>query len=302
MLRIPILVWALFAIANSQYAQGQNWQATTWNGEPAWQATSMAGWVATVSETRARLVSLSAEPNGVNLLFARKSTVLSRGGHRFWLGPQTSWDQFWPPPDDWENSSASDVQIIDGGGTLQVQMPWTNKSYPRVVRTYRWQGNGLQCSARWRAQGHFAMHIVQLPATAVVRVATKVNDALPDDDYALLPLANRPTIRNGGLLPDKVARLDGSTLFLRHAGIEEKIGFRPQTLHADIGKYTLAMERGPSKGRPSKELPPDLGFLSQVYLGDGEYRFVEIEQLSPVLEGGEVLSEIILRPGTRAQP
>ena len=86
------------------------WQSVTWNGEPAWASTSQ-GWRAVVSVTRARLMHFGPAERDLNLLLApvTRANRNRLGGHRLWLGPQTSWPKFWPPPEAWEYKEPATV-------------------------------------------------------------------------------------------------------------------------------------------------------------------------------------------------
>jgi len=71
---------------------------------------------------------------------------------------------------------------------------------------------------------------------------------------------------------------------VRRDGGELKVALPPQALVSQIGDSELILSRGRSVGRVVSE--PDRGLLTQVYLGADKHRclFVEIEQLSPLLE------------------
>lgn len=95
--------------------RGADWTPTTWNGEAAW-ASSAQGWRAVVSVPRARLMHFGPDGSEVNLLLAppTRANPNRLGGHRLWLGPQTEWPGFWPPPAAWEYHEAGTIGAASG--------------------------------------------------------------------------------------------------------------------------------------------------------------------------------------------
>ena len=74
------------------------------------------------SRSRPRSTDLSGPTGGPNLLFGPTHNELGFGGHRVWLGPQTEWEVFWPPPDNWELSAADRITVLSDG-SLSVLSP-----------------------------------------------------------------------------------------------------------------------------------------------------------------------------------
>jgi hypothetical protein len=265
-----------------------DWKPTTWHGEKAWESTS-SGWTAIVSEERARLVSITDA--GENLLYAPPKGSVSWGGHRCWLGPQSGWKPDWPPAADWEASAAASVQAA--GTLLTVTHPQTDAQYPALSRTYQWRGGVLHCKLSWQGGLHYSIHILQLPQWSVVHVRRAVAKGLPLG-YAW-PQSSGPTETITGVaLPGGVSRVDGDEVTLWHANLTAKIAFAPQEITAEIGAYQLKLRRGAVSGVAA--VSPNLGLLTQVYLGDWENPFVEIEQLSPFADGGSAAFEILIEP------
>lgn len=280
-----------FALACVAPLMASGWTRAEWRGEQAWAAVSAQGWTAIVSEERARLISLTPPGGGENLLFAELKDEFSWGGHRFWLGPQSAWAAVWPPPSDWETSAAARIKVE--GEVLRVTHPRTDARYPRLVRTYAWRDDVLHCTASWSDARFQGIHILQLPPQAVVRVRREVSDALPLG-YALLPIFRRPEVLTDREVSPVVARVEGDEIVLRYANVAEKIGVAPQEIVAEIGAYRLSLRRGRMDGMSATE--PDLGMLTQVFLGSDENPFTEIEQLTPLGGEGEAMSEILVKP------
>ncbi len=152
----------------------------------------------------------------------------------------------------------------------------------------------LHCRLSWRGGQYYGIHIIQLPRGAAVTVRRAAASGLPQG-YALVPVYRRPQILTDVPVAEAVSRIDGDTITLRHANQTEKIALFPQTIFARIGKYRLEMQRGEQSGfSPSV---PDLGLLTQVFLGDRANPFIEIEQLSPYAKGRPASTEVMLRPG-----
>lgn len=283
-------ILALLAVIFVASLPASDWTPVLWRGEKAWQSASQ-GWVATVSEERSRLVSITRLGEGSNLLYESSREGISWGGHRGWLGPQSAWQPAWPPPRDWESSAAS--RVVVSGSLLTLTHPRLDPQYPALTRTYEWQGDVLHCRLSWRGGRFYGIHIVQLPRGAVVTVQRAVTPDLPLG-YALVPIYRRPNILTDVPIARAVSRINGDAVTLRHANQSEKVAFFPQTIFARIGKYRLQMQRGDQSGFSSSE--PDMGLLTQVYLGDRINPFIEIEQLSPYARGRAVSTEMLLRP------
>ena len=84
---------------------------------------------------------------------------------------------------------------------------------------------------------------------------------------------------------------------LRHANLAEKIAVAPQELTADIGNYQLKMRPGAVSGVTAAA--PDHGLLTQVFVGDLENSFIELEQLSRYVKDGRAASEILIEPSRK---
>lgn len=284
---LALLALALSLISGLAAAE---WTPVLWHGEKAWQSTSQ-GWVATVSQERSRLVAITRVGEGSNLLYESPREGISWGGHRTWLGPQSAWRPAWPPPRDWESSAAARVKA--SGDLLTLTHPHADPQYPALSRTYEWRGDVLHCRLSWQGGKFYGIHIVQLLRSAMVIVHRAVAPGLPLG-YALVPIYRRPDTLTDVPLARKVSRIDGDTVTLRHANHAEKAAFFPQTILARIGKYRLQMGRGVQSGFSSSS--PDMGLLTQVFLGDRLNPFIEIEQLSPYAKGRSASSEVLLRP------
>lgn len=290
---LGFLFWGIGQV----FAVEAGWTPTEWRGEQAWASTSPKGWTAIVSAGRARLVSLTPPGGGNNLLFAELKNEYSWGGHRFWLGPQSAWAVDWPPPPDWETSPAA--TIASSGAMLRVVQPRTNPGYPELVRTYEWCKDILHCTVSWNDARFHGIHILQIPITAVVRVKRKVSEKLPLG-YVLLPVYRRPGVHTDRELSPASGRVEGDVITLRGTGVIEKIGVPPQAIVADIGAYRLTMSRGKMTGMSDKA--PDLGMITQVFLGSDQSVFAEIEQLTPFGGEGVAVSEILIEPGFSKAP
>lgn len=287
---LALLALALCLISSLSAAE---WTPVLWRGEKAWQSTSQ-GWVATVSEERSRLVSITRAGDRRNLLYESSREGISWGGHRGWLGPQSAWQPAWPPPRDWESSAA--LRVTASGSLLTLTHPHTDRQYPALSRTYEWRGDVLHCGLSWQGGRFYGIHIVQLPRGAVVTVRRAVTPELPLG-YALVPIYRRPNILIDVPLARALSRAEGDSITLWHANRSEKVAFFPQTIFARIGKYSLQMRRGEESGFSSSV--PDRGLLTQVYLGDRINPFIEIEQLSPYAKGRPASTEMLLHPQIR---
>jgi len=260
------------------------WQPVTWNGEHAFAAVS-GEWKAIVSVERGRLVYFGAAKEEHNLLFApsTRGHVAGWGGHRIWLGPQTSWVRNWPPPDAWEHSAAAVVAI--DGARLVLTLSDSPDGWPRLTREYFWRDGRLHCNARASGGTRDAqiIHILQVPALAEVELqATPTADA--PRGYVLVHLGRQPSPEGKFSPPKQVAEVAGK-LQLKFTNTMEKLGFTPQPLLARIGHASLRVERGESAGNALTL--PDEGFATQVYLGNDQSPLIELEQLSPLWRAGE---------------
>ena len=230
---------------------------------------------------------------GNNLLFSPPTRTEPHGwgGHRVWLGPQSSWSSPWPPPAAWEHSAAERVTIDKN--RLEFAIPPASDGWPSFTRVYRWEGERLHCGVAIAAGGtrdFQVVHIVQMP------VGTEITARLlpkpgSKNGYIGLPRGGRSAAAELTEPPPQ-AVIEGHLIRLTHRREVEKLGFVPQPLLGRIGETTLQVNRGAFTGSAISE--PDGGFFTQVYLG-AEEPFVELEQLSPLWKRGTaVAAEIIL--------
>lgn len=276
---LPFLAAGLLAVA----ARAVEWSSTTWHDEPAWESRA-AGWRAVVSASRARLMHFGPDDGEVNLLLAppTRENRNRLGGHRLWLGPQTEWKGFWPPPAAWEYRGAESVSAADG--ILRLTMAPTDDAWPRLVRTYHWDGAKLVCGAEFSGGTRPAqfIQILQVPIAMAVRAKVHPAEGYPAGYVRLLSTAGPFTAR---FAPPPHASLAGDELTLRHTGTVGKYGFRPQSLIGELDGHELVVSRGAQTGEVVGE--PDEGFHAQVYLSEPNGAFTEIEQLSPLFASGK---------------
>lgn len=246
----------------SPSAPAADWQSVTWQGEPAY-ASSAGGWRAVVSVARGRLMHFGPADRDYNLLLAPASRADRNvlGGHRLWLGPQSDWASIWPPPAAWEYSEPASVESV--AGVLRLLMPATGDDWPRLTRTYHWDGASLVCGAEFAGGARPAqfIQILQVRPEVTVAVAVRPEQAFPAG-YVTLPSSAGPFSARFSP-PPHVSRA-GDALALRHTGTVTKLGFRPQTLAGRIDGYDLRVSRGTLTGTTVGE--PDEGFHTQVYL------------------------------------
>lgn len=261
------------------------WRPITWLNEKALVSVTR-GWKAVVSLERGRLMYFGPADTEFNLLLAppTRDNPNIWGGHRVWMGPQASWSKGWPPPREWESSGPASQTSKDG--VLELVMNATKDDWPRITRTYQWDGVKLNCGVTARGGNRPAqiVQIFQVPASTVVTARAHPVDKFVAG-YVRLPsmvshfAAEFPQ-------PAHVTRT-GDELTLRHIGAIEKLGFSPQTLTGRSGNYVLTVARGTQSGTVMSE--PDQGFFTQVYLG-GQEPFIELEQLSPLFAAGQPAS------------
>jgi hypothetical protein len=258
-----------------------DWQKAIWKDETAWLSDS-GEWRAVVSENRARLIYLGPRDVPANLLYVPESAEENRprGGHIFWLGPQSEWKGkwgAWPPPEEWEQQAAHSAKVE--GNWLRLTMPRPDEKLPQLERAYGWKDGRLLCRVSWaEGTGYFqGIQIIQLPPEAKVR-AERLAQTPPG--FVRFDTKGKQSFQPETLGPD--TRLLSDEFVELATGAEPtKFGFLPQTLRAQVGDLTLEMGRGPMEG--SEVNSPDRGFESQVYFGGTKYPFVEIEQLTPRL-------------------
>ena len=221
-------------------AADDGWQATRWNGEQAFSSTSQ-GRKAVVSIDRGRLMYFGAADRDRNLLLAPASRANRDvlGGHRPWLGPQALWG--WPPAAGWEYRAPETVTTA--GGVLRLPMPDVGAGWPRLTRTYRWDGARLVCGAEISG-GTRAVQIIQIfqvPPQTVVTTQAHPEENFPAG-YVELPSTAGPFAAKFSP-PRHVARGE-NTLTLRHMAEVVKLGFRPQTLAGTQDEFILLVGRG----------------------------------------------------------
>ena len=279
----------------SGFTMERVWKEIEWRGEPAWESAA-SGWRAVVSAGRARLVHFGPVDSGHNLLhevevaepFREGGPFPDWGGHRFWLGPQKSWE--WPPHPDWEYSAAADIRILED--RLVVVMRDSDGLHPGLVREYFWLAGRLGCRVSWSDtdRPYYAMHVFAVPATTRVRVRP-----IPTVDVPLgfvrvtWDFPERP----GSLPPGAETGPDGR-LVLRPAATASKLGFPPQELEGDSEVGRLVISPAVTTGRVIH--PPDAGFLTQAWICPEGGAFIELEQISPYLlpENGPASSLVFL--------
>lgn len=276
-----------------------NWRYTPGNDgvSSVWTAES-GNWRAEVDPLRGRLSYLGPK-DGPNLLnrpvISPKSPDF--GGHRVWLGPQSDWKPFWPPPPNWETQPAALVRLRSRD-RLELVSPRGPGKAVAIRRTYRWKGNGVfECEVSWEEktkQGRQAMQIFQLAHGAVLEARPTPTTEAPHG-YVRLPIGTRLTTEKHFKEPEQVTR-GGNRLLLRRKSKEEKLGFPVQMLIARWPKFELRLKPGSHFGRTTGE--PDGGYNSQIYLGSDAVPLIEMEQLSPRLlpwlPGGRVSQTVLV--------
>jgi hypothetical protein len=289
----PLVLIFLFGLSSAlawPADPATTWTSLTWNGEPAWASSSL-GWRAIVSVSRGRLMHFGPDGTDINLLLAPETRANPNrlGGHRLWLGPQSSWVSFWPPPAAWEYREPATV--VQATGILRLTMPPTNDGWPQLTRTYHWNGASLVCGAEFSGGTRPAqfVQILQVPPSVRVTVEPRPERAFPAGYVRLGPFAARFDE------PPQVTRTNNS-LVLHHNGAVMKLGFRPQTLVGRISGFDLRVGRGASTGTTVGD--PDEGFHTQVYLSEGHEAFAELEQLSPLFAPGQHARFEIVLTGT----
>jgi hypothetical protein len=286
--------FAMFAShALTALAGADIWQPTIWHGEKSLVAVSH-GWRALVSLDRGRLMYFGPADRDINLLFAppTRENPDALGGHRLWLGPQSTWPGGWPPPTAWEYSGPE--SFTTDGGVLRLRLRDAGDGWPRLTRTYRWDGAKLVCGAEISGGTRAVqiIHIFQVPAGNVVTAIAQPEDKFPAG-YVQLPSTAGPFAASFPP-PPHVSR-DGEALRLHHTGTVAKLGFRPQPLVGRTGEHTLLVRRGPQTGTATAA--PDEGFFTQVYLSGPDGTFIELEQLSPIFSSGAVASFAVVLEG-----
>jgi hypothetical protein len=280
----------LFETTLARAADTAVWQRTIWQGEPAYVSESH-GWKAIVSVSRARLVHFGPAEKDLNLLFSTPTQhePTGWGGHRLWLGPQKTWPQIWPPPEQWEHSAAA--QVDTRGERLELALRHVAGGWADIVRTYAWDDAKLVCGAELHGGSRDAqiISIIQVPGAAEISVEAEVQPRYPAG-YVRLP-SGVSGFATKFEEPKQVSR-HGSALTLRHAIEHEKLGFRPQTLSAKIGDYVLHVARGAEKGKAVAE--PDEGFHTQVYIGRHDEPFIELEQLTSIWSSATSASAAVI--------
>lgn len=271
------------------------WQPATWLDEPALVSVNR-GWKAVVSLERGRLMYFGPADQDFNLLLAPPTRANPNiwGGHRVWLGPQSSWAKIWPPPREWETSAPASHQSTEG--VLRLLMADTKDGWPRLTRTYRWNDTKLICGVE-ATGGNVPVQVIQIfqvPSITVVAAQARPADNFPAGYVRLPSMVSRFA---GEFSPPAQVTRSGDQLTLRHTEAIEKLGFFPQPLTGQAGNYVLTVARGTQNGTVVSE--PDQGFITQVYLG-GREAFIELEQLSPLFAAGQSASfDVVLEARLR---
>jgi hypothetical protein len=289
MTKSPAVFFAAIVAATSLFS-APAWTPSTWNGERAFVLETPA-WRAVVSVERARLVQFNATGRETSFVFAppTKDNPIGWGGHRVWLGPQTTWRAIWPPPDAWEKHAAENANA--DGARLQLQIADAGDGWPRLTRVYELVGKKLACRVLVAAGGTRDAQIIQIfqappPRDLVLR--RKKPDATFPLGFALLPpVANRSRALPATTWPAQAqatATADGARL--HQTDQAEKLGFPPQDIVAVFDEASgLRVARDITRGVEAGA--PDAGFYSQVYLGEARTPVIELEQLSPLFKAGE---------------
>jgi hypothetical protein len=268
------------------------WQPIIWLNEKALVSVSH-GWKAVVSLERGRLMHFGPADSEVNLLLAPPTRANPNiwGGHRVWLGPQSNWPKIWPPPKEWELSGPESFTNKDGA--LRLLMADTKDGWPRLTRTYQWDGSRLICGVEMSGgiQPAQAVQIFQVPACTVVTVQAHPTKEFPAGYVRLPSMVSR--FSTDFPQPAQVVRA-GNDLTLRHTGVIEKLGFTPQPLIGRTGELSLTVTLGTQTG--TVIAGPDQGLFTQVYLG-GDEPLIELEQLSPLFVAGEPAAFAVVLEG-----
>ncbi len=221
--------------------------------------------------------------------------VLLAGGHRVWLGPQSEWPDFWPPPRDWEYSPAAGVVVSEDATEVVFVLPHTDTRSPPLTRRYKILPDALLLVAAWCVDpaapapaARQAVHILQTRTDAIIYLEKKSFQAAPLG-YGLLTLSNRPGPLLDAPLPHDVATQCSSeapgALSLAFSGREEKLGVGPQPIIVRFsGGHGFRLFPVVHNGIPvSPVYDADAGLHTQAYFGSSDWPMVELEQLSPRL-------------------
>jgi hypothetical protein len=280
-----------FIMANATPTPAQ-WQTVIWHNENALASVSH-GWQAVVSLERGRLMHFGPANDERNLLLAPPTRDNSNlwGGHRVWLGPQSNWTIIWPPPKEWENSGPE--SFTNANGVLRLLMGDAKDGWPRLTRTYQWDGAKLICGVEMNGGNRpaQAVQIFQVPADTVVTVHANPTPDFPAGYVRLPSMVSR--FSTDFPQPAHVTRT-GNELTLHHTGVIEKLGFTPQPLTGRTNGCSLTVTIGKQTGVVIAG--PDQGLFTQVYLG-GDEQLVELEQLSPLFTVGEPASFAVVLEG-----
>lgn len=277
------LLWGILLVCTACKTKTSPWQPIEWRGETAWAADS-GDWRAVVSNERGRLIYLGPKNGGTNLLYTPalpQESFRQRGGHIFWLGPQSEWKGkwgAWPPPEEWEQRPAQLVR--PEGEWLRLTVPRPDKNRPQLARAYRWKDDLLLCETTWAggAGDHQAIQILQLPLSATVE-ARRLSEIAPG--FVRFDTKGNQTLLSP-VLGDEVALISNQIVRLAPRAAVAKFGFSPQTLDARIEDYGMEFIRGDIQGDALDA--PDHGFETQVFLGNEKYPFIEMEQLTQRLK------------------
>jgi hypothetical protein len=287
-----LLLWPLRGVA-------QEWSRICWNDEPAWQS-ECRGWKAVVSVARGRLV-FWGRSGGENILYvSRKAEPLntsdpnppSWGGHRVWLGPQSLWNSGWPPPRSWEYAPAQKVGV--GEGKLSLGVAATGV-FPGWIRSYVWKEGALQNSVEWdgASRALYAFQVFALRPEVCARVNAPVSAQLPKG-MALLPIWERPGVRRQFDLPLACVTRKGDVVIVNVTKQRQRIGVPAVDIDclSPWGNFSV---RRLAEG---EGIPAEDGLETQIYAGDANSFFLEVEQLSLLMKSrhGPARFTVVLRP------
>jgi hypothetical protein len=166
-------------------------------------------------------------------------------------------------------------------GVLTLQQAHSNTTYPALVRQYAWEGSSLRCTVRWKDDGHayFGLHVVAVDAPFTIRAHLERTKNVPNGLVAARMVDIEPPIN----LPHPAITIDGDYAVVRSGIQRAKLGFPLQTLRIERAKgWSLSMLPGPSSVATSEVA--DLGYISQIWVGDKTADLAELEQLTPSLK------------------
>ena len=288
-------------VATSPVNASPVWEKTSWQNETSYLLNTDA-WTAIVSIDRGRLVHFGPAASDASFVFAPDSRdePIGWGGHRVWLGPQTTWPNIWPPDPAWEMSAPTDVSVE--GNRLVLVMPPSWPGWPRITRVYEPDGDALACRVRIDDSGTRDVQVIQIVQTHTPAklLVPPTRSAMFPEGFALLPpIDGRTEAMRPVELPPQVS-LENGKWRLHQTSRAEKVGFLPEWLVAQFDDG--AFEVGPGSVEGTITGSPDKGHSSQVYLGHADTPVIELEQLSPLLKAGQPAAFTMLLKASGSTP